>query len=67
MILYFFIENVSYLQVKWCEMSTPHSTTRFVNEMYDRLKETFDDYKVIICRWPEYTFTLENVSRTLVF
>ncbi|XP_076903439.1 uncharacterized protein LOC143558498 [Bidens hawaiensis] len=28
--------------------------------MYDRLKETLNDYDVIICRWPEYTFALEN-------
>lgn len=29
--------------------------------MYDRLKETLNDYEVIIRRWPEYTFVLENV------
>lgn len=32
-----------------------------MDEMYERLKDTLNDYEVIICRWPEYTFALENV------
>lgn len=50
-----------YLQVKWSGVRTQHSTTPFVDDMYDRLKETLSDYEVIICRWPEYIFGLENV------
>lgn len=41
------------------------STTPFVDEMYAQLKETLNDYEVIICRWPEYTFALENVSLSI--
>lgn len=48
-------------QVKWSGVRTQHSTTPFIDDMYDRLKETLNDYEVIICRWPEYTFVLENV------
>ncbi|XP_057470363.1 uncharacterized protein LOC130759232 [Actinidia eriantha] len=47
-------------KVKWSGIRTQHSTTPFVDEMYERLKETLNDYEVIICRWPEYTFVLEN-------
>nr|XP_043617097.1 uncharacterized protein LOC122588943 [Erigeron canadensis] len=47
-------------KVKWSGVRTQNSTTPFVDEMYDRLKETLNDYEVIICRWPEYIFALEN-------
>ncbi|KAI5654995.1 hypothetical protein M9H77_32182 [Catharanthus roseus] len=47
-------------KVKWSGVRTQHSTTPFLDDMYDRLKETLNDYEVIICRWPEYTFVLEN-------
>ncbi|RVW65613.1 hypothetical protein CK203_033106 [Vitis vinifera] len=46
--------------VKWSGVRTQHSTTPFVDDMYDRVKETLNDYEVIISRWPEYTFVLEN-------
>uniref|UniRef100_A0A7N0UPJ1 Pesticidal crystal cry8Ba protein n=1 Tax=Kalanchoe fedtschenkoi TaxID=63787 RepID=A0A7N0UPJ1_KALFE len=47
-------------KIKWAGVRTKHSTTPFVDEMYDRLKETLNEYDIIICRWPEYIFTLEN-------
>lgn len=47
-------------KVRWSGVRTQHSTTPFVDEMYDRFKETLNDYEVIISRWPEYTFALEN-------
>ena len=50
------------VQVKWSGVKTQQGTTPFVDEMYDRLRETLNEYEVIICRWPEYTFLLENVS-----
>jgi hypothetical protein len=40
-------------------------TTPFVDEMYDLLKNTLTEYEVIICRWPEYIFVLENVCQKL--
>ncbi|KAK1277236.1 hypothetical protein QJS04_geneDACA019627 [Acorus gramineus] len=48
------------MQVKWSGVRTPHSTTPFVDEMYERLKATLTEYEVITCRWPDYTFILEN-------
>ncbi|GAV59244.1 hypothetical protein CFOL_v3_02775 [Cephalotus follicularis] len=39
---------------------TEHSTTPFVDYMYDQLNETLNEYEVIIARWPEYTIALEN-------
>ncbi|XP_059637232.1 uncharacterized protein LOC132279312 [Cornus florida] len=54
------LESCKLDKVKWSGVRTQHSTTPFVDDMYDRLKETLNDYEVIICRWPEYTFVLEN-------
>lgn len=48
------------LQIKWSGVRTIHSTTPFVDEMYDRLRDTLNEYDIIIRRWPEYTFVLEN-------
>lgn len=47
-------------KVKWSGVKTQHLTTPFTDEMYDRLRETLNESEVIICRWPEYTFILEN-------
>lgn len=47
-------------KVKWSGVRTQHSTTPFVDEMYDRLREMLNEYEIIICRWPEYIFVLEN-------
>jgi hypothetical protein len=52
-------------QVKWSGVRTQHMTTPFVDEMYDLLKNTLTEYEVIICRWPEYIFVLENVCQKL--
>ncbi|XP_038883502.1 uncharacterized protein LOC120074448 isoform X3 [Benincasa hispida] len=38
------------------------STLPFVDDMYDRLKETLNEYEVIICRWPEYANSLEQAT-----
>lgn len=54
------LESCKLDKVKWSGVKTQHSTTPFVDEMYDRLKETLSDYEIIICRWPEYTFVLEQ-------
>ncbi|KAH7679631.1 hypothetical protein IHE45_06G071100 [Dioscorea alata] len=54
------LESCRLDKVKWSGVRTQHLTTPFVDEMYDRLKETLSEYEVIICRWPEYTFVLEN-------
>lgn len=53
------LESCRLDKVKWSGVRTQHSTTPFVDDMYDRLKETLNDYEIIICRWPEYTFPLE--------
>ncbi|XWS21422.1 hypothetical protein CRYUN_Cryun30bG0053700 [Craigia yunnanensis] len=54
------LESCKLDKVKWSGVRTQHSTTPFVDEMYDRLRDTLNDYEVIICRWPEYIFVLEN-------
>ncbi|XP_057973118.1 uncharacterized protein LOC131161393 isoform X2 [Malania oleifera] len=54
------LESCKLDKVKWSGVRTQHSTTPFVDDMYDRLKETLNDYEIIICRWPEYTSVLEN-------
>ncbi|GKV33596.1 hypothetical protein SLEP1_g42082 [Rubroshorea leprosula] len=54
------LESCKLDKVKWSGVRTQHSTTPFVDEMYERLKGTLSDYEVIISRWPEYVFVLEN-------
>ncbi|KAG6468268.1 hypothetical protein ZIOFF_072841 [Zingiber officinale] len=56
------LESCKLDKVKWSGVRTQHMTTPFVDDMYDRLKDTLIEYDVIICRWPEYTFVLENVD-----
>ncbi|KAG2654195.1 uncharacterized protein LOC120653825 [Panicum virgatum] len=54
------LENCRLDKVKWSGVRTQHMTTPFVDEMYDLLRNTLTEYEVIICRWPEYIFVLEN-------
>ncbi|KAJ7965795.1 Pesticidal crystal cry8Ba protein [Quillaja saponaria] len=54
------LESCKLDKVKWSGVRTQHSTTPFIDDMYERVKETLTDYEVIICRWPEYAIVLEN-------
>eukprot|EP01018_Ginkgo_biloba_P025795 Gb_04081 [translate_table: standard] len=47
-------------KVRWTGATTQHSTSPFVEEMYERIKDTLNEYEVIINRWPEYSVDLEN-------
>ena len=38
-------------------------TSPFVDDMYELLNVTLDEYNIIIRRWPEYGVSLEEVSR----
>ncbi|KAA8546741.1 hypothetical protein F0562_003170 [Nyssa sinensis] len=53
------LESCKLDKVKYSGIRTQHSTTPYVDDMYDQLKEMLDEFEVIICRWPEYTFVLE--------
>jgi hypothetical protein len=48
-------------------VTTEHSTSPFVEQVYERIKDTLNEYEVIISRWPEYTFALENVRKIVPF
>ncbi|OMO73001.1 hypothetical protein COLO4_27342 [Corchorus olitorius] len=52
-------------KVKSCVI-TQQSTTPFIDDMYDQLMETLNEYEIIISRWPEYTIILENVCSSIV-
>lgn len=54
------LESCKLDKVKWSGVRTQHITTPFVDGMYDLLRETLNEYEVIICRWPEYTAVLEK-------
>ncbi|KAG6384861.1 hypothetical protein SASPL_153680 [Salvia splendens] len=54
------LEFCKFDKVKFSSLPTQHSTTSFVDDIYERIKGTLSEYDVIISRWPEYTFTLEN-------
>lgn len=63
--IYLFLQCILYwlnsLQIKWSGMDARLSTTPFIDEIYDLLKETLSEYDVVISRWPEYIFPLESV------
>nr|CAD1823011.1 unnamed protein product [Ananas comosus var. bracteatus] len=52
------------------EVSTRCSTSPFVERMYDEIKESINEYEVVINRWPSYLLSLESavadVERALV-
>lgn len=50
------------LQVRWTGVTTSNGTSPFVEEMYDRIKDTLNEYDMLLNHWPEYTLTLETVS-----
>ncbi|XP_020590980.1 uncharacterized protein LOC110031897 [Phalaenopsis equestris] len=54
------LESCKLDKVKWSGVRTQHLTTPFVDEIYDRLKETLNEYEIIMRRWPEYILVLEN-------
>ncbi|GJV25035.1 hypothetical protein Tco_1377730 [Tanacetum coccineum] len=56
----YLLETCKLDKVKWSGARTLHPTTPFVDEMYDQLKEAFNDYEVIIRLWPDYSVTLGN-------
>ncbi|XP_048233125.1 uncharacterized protein LOC8267056 isoform X2 [Ricinus communis] len=47
-------------KVKWSGVRTQHSTTPFVDEMYEHLMNMLNEYEVIVSRWPDYIVVLEN-------
>lgn len=55
------------MQERCTWVTTQHSTSPSVEEVYDRIKETLNEYEVIISRWPEYTVALESVSASAHF
>ncbi|XVE86848.1 hypothetical protein DITRI_Ditri18aG0068200 [Diplodiscus trichospermus] len=42
------------------DIKTQQTTAPFINDMYDQLIETLNEYEIIIFRWPEFTIVLEN-------
>ncbi|KAI0499098.1 hypothetical protein KFK09_019999 [Dendrobium nobile] len=54
------LESCKLDKVKWSGVRTQHLTTPFIDEVYDRLKETLNEYEIIMRRWPEYILVLEN-------
>eukprot|EP00249_Psilotum_nudum_P025611 c3029_g1_i1 orf=2-292(+) len=46
-------------RVRWTGVTTQHGTSPFVEEMHKRIKDTLNEYEVIVNRWPEYTLGLE--------
>jgi hypothetical protein len=38
------------------------TTSTFVEQMYEQIKESINEYGVVINRWPHYLMSLESVS-----
>ncbi|XP_059642033.1 uncharacterized protein LOC132283986 [Cornus florida] len=54
------LESCKLDTVKLSGIKTKYSTTPFIDDTYNLLKEALNEFEFIICRWPEYTFLLEN-------
>lgn len=54
-------------QVKCANLKAQQSTSNFVDEIYDQMRQTLNDYEIFVRRWPEYAVVLENVSPTFWF
>ncbi|KAG9135284.1 hypothetical protein Leryth_015186 [Lithospermum erythrorhizon] len=53
----FLLDSCKLDKVKSNQRQQP--ATPFVEDIYNKLKESLDEYEVIINRWPEYAFPLE--------
>ncbi|KAK7843693.1 hypothetical protein CFP56_012046 [Quercus suber] len=49
-------------KVPWSGVMTNHSTSPFAEEMYDKIRDSLNQYEVVINRWPQYSLILENAS-----
>ncbi|KAE8718175.1 Ribosomal protein L10 family protein isoform 2 [Hibiscus syriacus] len=47
-------------KVKCSDIKTRQSTTPFIDDMYDQLTQTLNEYEIIFSRWPEFALILEN-------
>ncbi|KAL9241380.1 hypothetical protein vseg_015499 [Gypsophila vaccaria] len=47
--------------VKGSTFKTEQLTSPLIDEIYDQLRQTLTDYEIIVHRWPQYAFVLENV------
>ncbi|KAF4350413.1 hypothetical protein F8388_004661 [Cannabis sativa] len=47
-------------KVKSCSVGSQLSTSPFIDEMFNRLEGTINEYQIILCRWPEYISLLEK-------
>ncbi|KAH7415584.1 hypothetical protein KP509_14G053000 [Ceratopteris richardii] len=47
-------------KIRWTGVGTSSDTSCFVEEMYDRIKDTLNDYNSLLNYWPEYTLNLES-------
>ena len=54
-------------KLRWTGVTTPHGTSPFVEEMYERIRETLNEYHTLLDRWPEYAIPLERVSHYFLF
>ncbi|KAI5054834.1 hypothetical protein GOP47_0029979 [Adiantum capillus-veneris] len=47
-------------KVRWTGTTTQHGTSPFVEDMYERIRDTLNEYDILLNRWPEYTVALES-------
>lgn len=55
------LESCRIGMVKCPNFKAQQLTSHFVDEIYDQLRQTLNDYEMIVHRWPEYAVVLENV------
>jgi len=47
-------------KARWMETTAQHSTSQSIEETYEHIEETLNEYEVIVDRWPECSVDLKN-------
>uniref|UniRef100_A0A7C9EE15 Uncharacterized protein n=1 Tax=Opuntia streptacantha TaxID=393608 RepID=A0A7C9EE15_OPUST len=55
------LESCKAGMAKYSDVRAQGLTSPFLDEIYDQLRQTLNDYEIIVRRWPEYAIALENV------
>ncbi|KAH0450822.1 hypothetical protein IEQ34_021514 [Dendrobium chrysotoxum] len=57
---YQLVENCKAEKISSSGISTHYSTSPFVEDLYDRIRDSLNEYKVVVNRWPQYLLSIES-------
>ncbi|KAI0492413.1 hypothetical protein KFK09_026684 [Dendrobium nobile] len=57
---YQLVENCKAEKISSSGISTHYATSPFVEDLYDRIRDSLNEYKVVVNRWPQYLLSIES-------